>query len=258
SNGTRIGAETLMPGQQYPLAVDQDVDIGASLLTVTAERSWDMTRVNTPVYKPKFVGVLYTDIVNSTIMTARLGPEGGTTLLEWHNKTLRDRFKRYGGRETKFTGDGFEVVFNSVTDALGCSAACQRALARRNQQDPHGWKLEVRMGVNGGEAPSSGKRVYGMPLIIAARVMSVAGAEQVWVPAHVAGIVAGSLLQFTPIGARDLKGIEQPMELLDFRWQLDPSVQSPLDVDPAGTDLGGRVSPQPGGRRTGVSRSAGT
>lgn len=242
SNGTHIGSELLEPGREYPLDAGQDVNIGASLLRVDLQRSWEMTRINPPVYKPKFVGVLYTDIVNSTPMTARLGSERSTTLLEWHNHTFRDRFKRYGGRETKFTGDGFEVVFTSVTDALSCAAACQRALARRNQQDGTYWQLEVRMGVNAGEAPASGKTVYGMPLIIAARVMSVAGPAQVLVPAHVAGIVEGSLFQFTPIGARELKGIERPMELLEFRWQLDPGAQQPAELEAA--DAAPRAAPR--------------
>jgi class 3 adenylate cyclase len=230
SNGTFMEGEKLPPHEPRPLTPDQSVNIGSSLLTISEQNSWEMTRVSAPVYKPRYVGVLYTDIVNSTVMTAKLGPERGTELLEWHNQMFRERFKRYGGRESKFTGDGFEAVFTSVTDALGCAAACQRALARRNQQDPRGFKLEVRMGVNGGEAPASGKRVFGMPLILAARVMALANAAQVLVPAHVAGITAGSLLPFTPIGPRQLKGLEDPVELMEFLWQQDPSVQTPEEL----------------------------
>ena len=228
SNGTYLeqegSAERLVIGQKYPLLPDQAVSFGASLLTVTIRHSWEETRIALPTYKPRFVGVLYTDIVSSTAMTAKLGHERATELLEWHNETFRERFKRYGGRESKNTGDGFEALFTSVTDALGCAAACQRALARRNQQDKTGLRLHVRMGVNGGEAPSIRKRVYGMPLILAARVMTKAGASKVFVPAHVPGIVAGSLLQFAPVGSHELKGLDEPVELLEFLWEKDPSI----------------------------------
>jgi class 3 adenylate cyclase len=227
SNGTFLESERLLAGRKYPLQSGQAVYVGASLLTVSGEQSWEMTSIGAQVYKPRFVGVLYTDIVNSTVMTRRLGPEKGTALLEWHNQMFRERFKRYGGRETKFTGDGFEAVFPSVSDALGCAASSQRELARRNQQDASGFRLEVRMGVNGGEAPAAGRQIYGMPLILAARVMARASAAQVLVPQHVAGIVAGSLWHFEPIGAHDLKGLDEPVELLEFLWKLDPNVQAP-------------------------------
>lgn len=228
ANGTYLdregSAEPLTARRRYPLQLDQEVSVGASLLTVTAQQNWEQTQVESPVYKPRYVGVLYTDIVGSTAMTARLGPERATELLEWHNQTFRERFKRFGGRETKFTGDGFEAIFASVSEALGCAAACQRALARRNLQDATGLRLEVHMGVNGGEAPSMRKRVYGMPLILAARAMAQASAAQVFVPSHVPGIVAGSLLQFRSAGMHELKGLDEPLELFEFLWQLDPNL----------------------------------
>ncbi len=226
TNGTWIEGEKLEPGRRYPLAINQAVLIGTSELTVSPEFSFERTRVGGPTYKPKFVGVLYTDIVQSTAMTRRLGDERAMTLLGWHNQMFRERFKKYnaiGKKESKFTGDGFEAVFNSVNDALACAASCQRALARRNHDDPTGFVLEVRMGINGGEAPSSGQRVYGMPLILAARVMSEAGAGQIFVPAHVMGIVAGSLWRFTPIGERRLKGLDEPMPLHEVNWRADPN-----------------------------------
>jgi len=234
SNGTFLDGEKLLPHEPRQLLPQHAVGIGASLLQVQEYNPWETTRVSTPLYKPRYVGVLYTDIVSSTQMTAKLGAERSTELLEWHNKMFRERFKRFGGRETKFTGDGFEALFSSVTDALGCAAACQRALARRNFEDRSRFRLEVRMGVNGGEAPTSGKRVFGMPLILAARVMALAGAQQVFVPSHVLGVVAGSLLRFKPLGPHPLKGLDDPVELSEFLWQLDPNVQSGDEQPPEG------------------------
>ncbi len=229
SNGTALNGQPLDPGVRSPVEVDQQVMLGggSSLLSIGRTPTWEMTQIGTPPYKPRYVGVLYTDIVNSTRMATSLGPQLGTALLEWHNETFRERFKRYGGRETKFTGDGFEAVFASVSDALSCAAACQRALARRNQTDPEKRRLDVRMGVNGGEAPSVRNRVYGIPLILAARVMSKAAAGQVLVPGHVPGVVAGSLLKFSSIGVHDLKGLDDPIELLEFHWELDPNLAAP-------------------------------
>jgi class 3 adenylate cyclase len=247
-NGTYLDAERLVPGKRYPLRLDQPVYIGASLLLVTMEQSWEVTRIGAPAYKPKFVGVLYTDMVQSTAMTARLGQDRALALLEWHNQTLRDRFKKFGGRETKFTGDGFEAIFSSVSDALSCAASCQRALARRNHEDSTGLALEVRMGINGGEAPASGRRVYGMPLILSARVMNQAKAGQILVTSHVPGIVAGSLWRFTSVGMHSLKGLDRPVELFEVDWHDDPNLKASADLINA-VKLNGQAPAPQGGRR---------
>jgi class 3 adenylate cyclase len=228
SNGTFLAGKLLPHGEQVPLALDQPVDIGGSLLTVSLQPAFDSTRAQGLPNRVRYVGVLYTDIVGSTQQTERLGQGEALRLLEWHNETLTARIKRFNGRATKFTGDGYEAIFPSVQEALGCAAACQRALARRNRGETAATRLEVRMGVNGGEALVSGGRVFGMPLILAARVMAKAGPGQVLVPAHIAGVVRGSLLQFTPHGAHELKGLDGPVELLEFLWQLDPYAQTPL------------------------------
>jgi len=249
TNGTWMEAEKLEPGRRYPLELNRPVLIGTSELRVSPELSWERTRVGGPIYKPKFVGVLYTDIVQSTVMTRRLGDERALSLLEWHNGMFRERFKRYnaiGKKESKFTGDGFEAVFNSVNDALACAASCQRALRDRNRDDSSGFVLDVRMGINGGEAPSSGQRVYGMPLILAARVMAEAGAAQILVPEHVKGIVAGSLWRFIPAGERQLKGLDEPMTLYEVNWHKDPNAST--DPELLARANGGERAPLKGGK----------
>jgi class 3 adenylate cyclase len=228
ANGTYVGNQLLTPGTRYPLTPDQPVDIGGSLLTVSEQANWESTRPQGFANKVRYVGVLYTDIVRSTEMTDRLGQEESLRLLEWHNDTLKTRIKRFNGRVTKFTGDGFEALFHSVQEALGCAASCQRALARRNRSEPGSWQLNVRMGINGGEALVSSGRVYGMPLILAARVMAQADAGQVFAPSHIIGIVRGSMFQFVPRGPHQLKGLDGAVELVEFLWQQDPYAEAPL------------------------------
>ena len=228
ANGTFVGNQLLVPGTRFPLTPDQPVDIGGSLLTVSEQSELDRTRPQLSNNRVRYIGVLYTDIVRSTEMTERLGQDESLRLLEWHNDALKTRIKRFNGKVTKFTGDGYEATFGSVQEALGCAASCQRALARRNRDAGGGWQLNVRMGVNGGEALVSSGRVYGMPLIVAARVMAQAGAAQVFAPAHVLGIVRGSMLKFTPRGPHELKGLEGTVDLVEFLWQNDPYAEAPL------------------------------
>ena len=221
--------ERLQSGERHPLLPGQEVSIGESALKVEPEFSLDRTLTGTPAYQPQFVASLYTDIVGSTAKNRELGDLRSWSLEDWMKSEFRKLFTRFRGKVQKDTGDGFEVVFPSLHNALSCAASCQRELRRRNEANPGGVQLEVRMGVNGGEAPASGRHIYGMPLIIAARVMAHAGAGQVFVPLHVAGVVAGSLWRFQPIGSRELKGLDEPFELLECLWQQDPNVR-PVDA----------------------------
>lgn len=215
--------ERLLPGERYPLLAGQEVSIGESALKVEPEFSFDRTLTGAPSYQPRFVASLYTDIVGSTAKNRELGDLRSWSLEDWMKKEFRARFRRFKGTVQKDTGDGFEVVFRTVHDALSCAASCQRELRRRNEANPGGVQLDVRMGVNGGEALPRGKGVFGRPLIIAARVMAQADGGQILVPEHVLGIVAGSLWQFSPVGERDLKGVGR-VPLYEVNWLKDPNL----------------------------------
>ena len=56
--------------------------------------------------------LLFTDIVGSTAVLARVGDAAWTELLLTHNVAMRAEFERYRGRELKTTGDGFLAAFD--------------------------------------------------------------------------------------------------------------------------------------------------
>ena len=65
--------------------------------------------------------LLFTDIVGSTAMLARLGNVAWRGLLLDHNNAMRDALNRHRGRELKTTGDGFVAAFDSATRAVRCA-----------------------------------------------------------------------------------------------------------------------------------------
>ena len=73
--------------------------------------------------------VLFTDLVGHTEMMSRLGDEGGRAVLREHERITRDVLKEHGGTEVKTMGDGFMASFSSVTKAVECAIALQRAFA---------------------------------------------------------------------------------------------------------------------------------
>src|SRR5580704_1867101 len=56
--------------------------------------------------------VMFTDIVGSTEMTARLGDSAALELVRAHDALVRRGLEAYGGREIKHTGDGIMASFD--------------------------------------------------------------------------------------------------------------------------------------------------
>src|SRR5439155_10302488 len=95
--------------------------------------------------RSRLITVLFTDLVGHTEMMSRLGDERGRAVLREHERITRDVLKAHGGTEVKTMGDGFMASFGSVTRAVECAVALQRAFA-----DHDGEALNVRVGLNAG------------------------------------------------------------------------------------------------------------
>jgi hypothetical protein len=78
-----------------------------------------------------FRTVLFTDLVGHTEMMSRLGDARGRDVLREHERITREVLKANGGTEVKTMGDGFMASFGSVTKAVECAVALQRAFANR-------------------------------------------------------------------------------------------------------------------------------
>jgi len=145
------------------------------------------------------VTVLFTDIVDSTGTLQRIGDTEWRKLLLIHNTRLRDQLNAFRGREVKTTGDGFLAVFDSATRAVRCGSAMARSARSIG--------LPIRVGIHTGEVELTGGDAHGLAVHAAARVMSVAGADEVLVSATTQALLEGSGLTLELAGAHELKGL---------------------------------------------------
>lgn len=153
---------------------------------------------------------LFTDIVGSTSRVIELGDDRWRRMLDLYRATVRHDLARFGGREVDTAGDGFFATFDRPVPALRCAVRLRRSLHRIG--------LDSRMGVHTGECELRGERVSGVNVIVAARLMALARANQIVVSAEVRGLAEGSDLEFTEHGTEQLKGVPG-----DWRVQLlDP------------------------------------
>jgi len=143
--------------------------------------------------------ILVTDIVSSSGHADRLGDENWRELLDRHNEVVRRAIVSHNGSEVKTTGDGFQVRFDSPTEAVRC------ALAACDAVRPLG--LEIRAGVHTGEVELHDKDLAGLAVHIATRLEGQASAGEVIVSGTVKDLAIGSGLVFEHRGERELKGI---------------------------------------------------
>ena len=164
------------------------------------------------------VTVLFTDIEGSTTITQRLGDAEAQEVLRTHNTIVRDALKAHGGSEIKHTGDGIMASFVSVSGALGCAIAIQRAVAALVREDPE-MPLRVRIGLNAGEPVVEDEDLFGTAVQLAARICAHAEPGQIVVPTVVRELAAGKGFLLADLGEVALRGFEDPVRLYELRWE---------------------------------------
>jgi class 3 adenylate cyclase len=143
--------------------------------------------------------LVFTDIVDSTATLQHLGDVVWRERLLVHNTRLRDELNSYRGREVKTTGDGLLAVFDGATRAVRCAGAMSRAAGKIG--------LPIRVGVHTGEVELVEGDARGLAVHTAARVMALAGPDEVFLSAATAALLEGSGLQLADAGTHELKGI---------------------------------------------------
>lgn len=153
--------------------------------------------------------VLFSDVVDSTVIAASRGDRRWHELLDRHDHVVRRELERFRGREVKHTGDGFLAVFDGPAQAIRCGQAICDAVRSES--------LRVRVGVHTGEVEVRGDDVGGIAVHIAARVMGAAEPSEVLVSHAIPPLVVGSGLVFDDRGVHQLKGVPDDWGLFAVR-----------------------------------------
>jgi class 3 adenylate cyclase/pimeloyl-ACP methyl ester carboxylesterase len=161
--------------------------------------------------------VLFTDIVGHTEMMQRLGDTKGRDVLREHERITRETLKTHSGAEVKTMGDGFMASFGSVTSAMECAIALQRAFASHTESMPE--PLNVRVGLNAGEPIEEDGDLFGATVILASRIAAKAGAGEILIPEPVRHLLSGKAFTFSDRGEYEMKGFDDAVRLYEVRWQ---------------------------------------
>ena len=74
-----------------------------------------------------FRAIMFTDLKDSTLMSTTLGDAKALHLVRVHNALTRNELRQFNGSEVKHTGDGIMSSFSSISNAVACTIAIQRA-----------------------------------------------------------------------------------------------------------------------------------
>jgi class 3 adenylate cyclase len=163
---------------------------------------------------PALRTIMFTDIVDSTGMTGRLGDARAVEMVRAHDAMVRRALKDQQGREVKHTGDGIMASFDNAGAAVACARAIQQAFDAFNLASRE--KLRVRIGLDVGEPVADSNDPFGTTVQTAARLCQAAEPDAVLVSGAIRNVL-GDVFALRELGPRTLKGLARPVTAFEVQ-----------------------------------------
>jgi class 3 adenylate cyclase len=195
------------------------------------------------------VTLLFTDIVGSAELKRALGDQAGVALIQRHHALVRELLGRFAeAAEIATAGDSFLLEFTKPSEAVRFALLLQGRLRVLGQQTGH--PVEDRIGVHVGEVvieegagAAKPKDLYGLQVDTCARVMSLAGANQILMTRFAFDSARQALrgqdlegvgeLRWLNHGPYLFKGLEEPLEVCEVRVGGAEGVTPPPSTEKA-------------------------
>jgi len=167
--------------------------------------------------------LLFTDVVDSTAMTERLGDSAYLERAEALDAATRADVQRCDGRPVEGIrlGDGLLALFSSAHGAIECAALAHEHAAAVG--------LNLHVGIHAGDVIRSGTGIHGGAVNLAARVCEAAPPGTTLVSATVRSLASSSVeAEFEDFGPRELKGIPERQHLfgVSARASVEPDAET--------------------------------
>src|SRR6516165_4966430 len=165
------------------------------------------------------VTVMFSDLVGSTALSARMDPEDLREIIAAYQKCVAEIVRRFGGFVARYLGDGALVFFgypeaheDDAERAVRAALELIAALAELKTRSPQKIRVGIATGlvVVGHLMPSGESDIVGETPNLAARLQGLAKPNMV-VIAESTRRLLGSLFQLQDLGMRNLKGIPGPV-----------------------------------------------
>lgn len=192
--------ERFGPGDLFDIAPGHDGWVVGDEPCVTLEWSGTQEWLQARDAERMLATILFTDIVDSTLLAGRMGDRAWRALLSQHDELIRRIVTDARGRLVKHTGDGVLALFDGPARALGAASRIHEGVRTLG--------IHVRAGIHVGEIEARGEDVAGLAVHEAARVLSAAGAGETLVSEMARTLCTAAGFSFESRGPVALKGIE--------------------------------------------------
>jgi class 3 adenylate cyclase len=168
------------------------------------------------------VTVMFSDLVGSTALLARIDPEDLREVISAYQKCVAETVQRFGGFVAKYMGDGVLVYFgypqaheDDAERAVGAGLELVKAVGDLKTHA----SLQTRVGIATGlvvvgdligSGASQEQAIVGETPNLAARLQGVAEPDSVVIAESTRKLV-GNLFELENLGAKGLKGIAGPV-----------------------------------------------
>jgi class 3 adenylate cyclase len=157
--------------------------------------------------------ILLTDVVDSTAVAERLGPDAWGGVLAMHFEQARRALDRHRGVEVATTGDGLLATFDSAARAVRAAGEMHAGAQQLG--------LQIRAGVHTGEVEAVPGNIQGIAVHIAARVAAAAAPGETCVTGTTREVISAGDLVFEDRGAHELKGVSGARQLYAVRRRTE-------------------------------------
>ena len=177
---------------------------------------------------------LIADIRGYTSFTETHGDEAGARLAARFAEVVREQVEAHAGVVVELRGDEALCAFGSPRGALRSAVELQRRCADEIRTAPE-LPLRLGIGIDAGEAVPVEGGFRGGALDLAARLCALAGPGEVLVSegiVHLARRMDG--MTYVDRGRMRLKGLEDPVQVMQVEFGLDLPVVGPVRPAPGG------------------------
>jgi adenylate cyclase len=157
--------------------------------------------------------ILFTDIVDSTLLSESKGDQEWSTVINEHFEVTRLIVEAEGGSVVKTLGDGGMYVFPAATSALIAAVRIQQETSVSDNA------LKLRAGVHTGDVIRGADDYLGLTVNKAARVAAAAEGEQILVSSSTVESVNSTHFEFGAPFTAELKGISGTHNLTPLHWR---------------------------------------
>jgi class 3 adenylate cyclase len=198
-------------------------ELGASsIATATERQATAPTASSRDTAERRQVTVMFSDLVGSTALSARMDPEDLREVISAYQKCVSDTVRRFGGFVAKYLGDGVLIYFgypqaheDDAERAVRAGLELTGAVSGLKAASP----LQTRVGIATGlvvvgDLIGSGSAqelaVVGETPNLAARLQGIAEPNAVVIGESTRKLL-GNLFELRDLGSREVKGIVEPV-----------------------------------------------